>query len=73
MSKQEIIYGEKCLHCRHNPNAQKPFKKMKHIFFDDETLKLLAESGGASGLKPDCVLCKSIDKFVSEWKHRSQA
>jgi len=73
MTKQEVIYDKKCAHCRHNPNGQKPFKKMKRIFFDDETLKLLDESGGASGLKPDCVLCKSIDTFVSEWKHRNQA
>jgi len=73
MSKEEVIYDEKCAHCRKNPNAEKPFKKMKRVYMDDLTIELLEKSGELSGLKADCVACKAMGEFLLEWERKSQA
>ena len=73
MSKEEVIYDEKCAHCRMNPNAEKPYTKMKRVYMGPKTIELLEKLGEASGLKPDCVACKSVAEFMLEWKRKSQA
>lgn len=53
------------IHCRHHPNAQEPFEKMKSIELDDLTLEYLDALAKQTGLNRSCFMCASIHTLVN--------
>ena len=68
MSEQMITFedvrSERCDHCIHNPDAVKPFHKMKHFKLYDLNRKILDKLAEQTGLKPECIVCASVRKLV---------
>lgn len=52
-----------CKHCKKNPQAEKPFSKMKKIFFNESQQKIVDEVATQYKVDPSCVLCLTIEKF----------
>jgi hypothetical protein len=53
-----------CKHCRKNPQAEKPFSKMKRIAFNEKQQKILEVIATQYKVDPGCVLCLSIENFM---------
>jgi len=68
MSEQMITFedvrSERCDHCIHNPDAVKPFHKMKHLKLDDSTSKILDKLSEETGLNSSCIMCASVRGLV---------
>jgi predicted HicB family RNase H-like nuclease len=58
------IYDEYCSDCPHNPNAKKPYAKMKHIRYDKETVKMLEENAKEKGKNENCLVCKALHSLM---------
>ena len=56
-----------CLHCPHNPNAIKPYKKMTEIH-DKELLKIAEFLGEKVGIPASCVMCKATRELIQAFK-----
>jgi hypothetical protein len=61
----EQVYKEACQHCRHNPNAVKPYAKMKQLPLDDLTIKLAESQAKKHGLSPHCWICLSVTRMLN--------
>lgn len=53
------IYDEGCEHCPHNPNAKKPYIKMKHIRYNKETVEMFEKNAKEKGMNVNCFVCKA--------------
>jgi hypothetical protein len=61
----EQVYKEACRHCIHNPNAEKPYAKMKELPLTDLTRKLVEKHAEKHGLTPECWVCLSITRMMN--------
>jgi hypothetical protein len=61
----EQVYKEACRRCPHNPNAVKPYAKMKQLPLDDLTVKLAEDQAKKHGLSPHCWICLSVTNMLN--------
>lgn len=63
----EDIKTEGCEHCPHNPDATKPYKKIKHVDLDDLTLKLLEKAAKETGINSNCIMCDALHRLFESY------
>lgn len=60
----ETTVQEECRHCPHNPKAEKPLDKMKHVWVDRVTIAKIEETGK----NPSCFMCELAREAIAQPK-----
>lgn len=66
------VFDEGCLHCRHNPNAEKPYEKMKRIRMENLDESEAQKEADRTGQKVDCVVCRSAQTILDTLKPKTK-
>jgi len=68
----KIPYGEDCRHCRNNPDAEKPFIKMKRFPKDAFSKRIIKKLNEHYHVREECAVCVAMKELFNQFKETEE-